>query len=101
MAKPKMAVRANAKKSRSGVNPGVRGTATPSARAQERANTNASFKRPADNGFDLGRFLGNLGDSVNRVGKQVFPAGRGNAISDAMKVGADKNNPLKRILGGK
>ncbi|HUT77450.1 MAG TPA: hypothetical protein VM285_07175 [Polyangia bacterium] len=87
-------------KPKSGVNPGVRGSATPNARAGLRANSNASFKR-SDSGFDLGRFLANVGSTVDRAAKSVFPAGRGNAISDSMKAGADKNNPLKRILGGK
>lgn len=116
-----------------------KGMPSPNARAMERANPNARFKRAAGapvsgtplkraaatpvaprkhmparpkagGGIDLPKFAsevsGNYAKGVARVGNEVNKAiagvrglaGSNAGISNAMKTGADKNNPLHRIL---
>lgn len=79
------------RRSRNGAPPGVRGGATPTRRKPPTTRAKAQ-------GPDIGRAIGDAAKGVGDAIGRIFPAGRGNAISDAMKVGQDPNNPLKRIL---
>lgn len=124
MPKPGKAVRGRAVKLPKA--PGTVRRQGPSAMAQARANPNASFKRTAPKGgLDIGKFasevsrnyakgVATVGKEVDKVGKGVGKAvgdaqrfvsgggvtGRNTGIRNAMKTGADKSNPLHRILRG-
>jgi len=98
-----------AKAKKSGVNPGVRGTAKAKAKVRPQTVTRPRKqpKNPVAQAVKTAREnvqagTRGIGEFVSRAAREATGrVTRSSPISQSMKTGADANNPLKRILRGK
>lgn len=87
---------------------GTRSTATPrpNLRAMQRANANARFKRDSSGGLNPGKFVGEVGQNLQKgvaaAGKaldSVIPQRRSTTITRALNVTDEQRRKLRQAQG--